>query len=676
MAIRDAVLVAGETDAATRAAEALEPVTAVRRAPDPDGALEALREGAVGGVVAGPTVGGVTGAEFAALVTDTATAPVVVVGEGVPTEAARAAGAARVLDADAAADPDRLVAALTGADGREPARQTDDRRVLEELQRVAADSDRPLEERIEFALALGREYLDTSAGVLTRIEDGTQTVQHAVGSPTGLTSGETAPLNEAYCRRTLAAEEETLAVADTTTAWPDDPAHERFGLGSYVGTTVRVRGETYGTLCFADPEPRGEPFDRRRRTFVELLAQWVGYELTAHEQARAIDDRDRALRERGQLLETVGDHVGEVIWVTTPGKDEMEFVSAAYEEVWGRPREQLYERPLSFVEAVHREDRDRVRAAIEAQQTDPDGYEETYRVVQPDGEVRWVEDTAFGVYEDGDLVRIVGVASDVTDRRERERDLELVETVFEEVQDAVFLVDVERPAPTSPPTFRVERVNPAYERATGLDAADIEGQTPRDLLGPETGAAVERRYRECLRAGEPVEYEETLPLGEDARVWQTRLAPVTEEGRVRKLVGATRNVTERKQREQKLREQRAFTESLLDGLHDVFYAVDEDGQFIRWNDRLEAVTGYDADQLAEMQPVDLVPASDRDRVWAAIDDVADGAVRTVESALVTADGEAVPYEFTGAPVERDGEVVGLTGVGRRQAEPERRREVG
>jgi len=139
--------------------------------------------------------------------------------------------------------------------------------------------------------------------------------------------------------------------------------------------------------------------------------------------------------------------------------------------------------------------------------------------------------------------RFIAIARDITGRKERERRLEQSDTIFEHAQDAMFLVDV------TGSEFTVQRVNPAYERATGLSAEQLVGKTPRDVLDAETGAAVEDRYRRCVDRREPLEYEEQLPIDGELTTWETRIAPVIVDGRVTRLVGATRNVTDRRERE-------------------------------------------------------------------------------------------------------------------------------
>ncbi|WP_435196706.1 bacterio-opsin activator domain-containing protein [Natronomonas sp. EA1] len=114
------------------------------------------------------------------------------------------------------------------------------------------------------------------------------------------------------------------------------------------------------------------------------------------------------------------ENVEEVVWMTDPEKAEMLYVNPAYEEVWGRPREELYEEPRSFLDAIHPEDRERVQAALDAQTEGR--YDETYRIVRPDGAVRWIRDRAVVIPGAGqDVYRVAGIAEDITERKRRER---------------------------------------------------------------------------------------------------------------------------------------------------------------------------------------------------------------------------------------------------------------
>ncbi len=116
------------------------------------------------------------------------------------------------------------------------------------------------------------------------------------------------------------------------------------------------------------------------------------------------------------------EHIRDVFWVSDPEKVSIEYVSPAYEEVWGRSRAALYADPTEWLDAVHPQDRDRVRDALELQIRGE--YELRYRIVRPDGDIRWVWDRAFPVRgPEGGVDRIVGVAEDVTEQVTLEQQL-------------------------------------------------------------------------------------------------------------------------------------------------------------------------------------------------------------------------------------------------------------
>ena len=87
----------------------------------------------------------------------------------------------------------------------------------------------------------------------------------------------------------------------------------------------------------------------------------------------------------------------------------MLYISPAYESIWGRSCESLYQHSTSFIDAIHSDDRDRIVAALEKQARGD--YDEEYRISRPDGQVRWIRDRAFPVKDGrGRVHRIAGIA--------------------------------------------------------------------------------------------------------------------------------------------------------------------------------------------------------------------------------------------------------------------------
>jgi PAS domain S-box-containing protein len=114
------------------------------------------------------------------------------------------------------------------------------------------------------------------------------------------------------------------------------------------------------------------------------------------------------------LLQQLAGAIDDVFWLSDPSKKRMHYVSPAYERIWGKTCQSLLESPQAWIEAAHADDREAVRkSALLDQLTGK--YDIEYRIVRPDGEVRWIRDRAFVVKDaDGNAANIAGVASDIT----------------------------------------------------------------------------------------------------------------------------------------------------------------------------------------------------------------------------------------------------------------------
>ena len=245
------------------------------------------------------------------------------------------------------------------------------------------------------------------------------------------------------------------------------------------------------------------------------------------------------------------DNLDQVVWMTTPDKDRMVYISPAYERIWGRSCESLYASPRDWIAAIHPDDRERIAHAALTRQADG-GYDEYYRIVGPDGSAKWIHDRAFPVREaDGRVGCIVGVAQDVTAHRSIEQELrrtqEFLQAVLDTSPSPIFVKD---------PAGRYLLANTATAAALGLPPENVLGHTDAELHG--VADEVERFValdREVLETGATVKLEEPLTDPNGAIRWyqavKTRLTGPSGEPLV---LGVATEITERKRAETRARE--------------------------------------------------------------------------------------------------------------------------
>jgi two-component system, cell cycle sensor histidine kinase and response regulator CckA len=149
----------------------------------------------------------------------------------------------------------------------------------------------------------------------------------------------------------------------------------------------------------------------------ETYALMVLNEITARKRA------EQALRAAEGNFRQLAESIREVFLLTDPGDGRLLYVSPAYEAIWGHTCQSLYQQPQQRFDAIPDEDRARVLNAVRTKQT-LGTYDEEYRIVRPDGTVRWIRDRAFPVRDAaGTVIRVAGVAEDITDRRSLEEEL-------------------------------------------------------------------------------------------------------------------------------------------------------------------------------------------------------------------------------------------------------------
>ncbi|MBI3417619.1 MAG: PAS domain-containing protein [Verrucomicrobia bacterium] len=192
------------------------------------------------------------------------------------------------------------------------------------------------------------------------------------------------------------------------------------------------------------------------------------------------------------LLRQIVARIDDVVFIVAPDAERILYVSPSYEQVWGRSCQSLYADSASWMEAIHPDDREQTKATITRPNSEMEVRHE-FRIVRPDGAVRWIRTRTCALLDEyGQVRRLVGIAQDRTERRRaelvrREADAKFTRVV-ETITDAFLALG---------PDWRCAYANPVSERLLRRERAELLGSVLWEIF-PEMSAG--KFSEDCRRA--------------------------------------------------------------------------------------------------------------------------------------------------------------------------------
>jgi len=171
---------------------------------------------------------------------------------------------------------------------------------------------------------------------------------------------------------------------------------------------------------------RIEQLVAQRTTQLSAANADLEHEITERQRA------EEAFRESELRFRQLAEHIHEIFYLFEVESEQMLYISPAYEQIWGRSERALYQQATDFIEAVHPDDRPGVYTMLD-QHTRGENSTIEYRIVRPNGEVRWILDRSFPFRDSiRNVYRVAGIAEDITERKQAEEALRQMNDVLEQ----------------------------------------------------------------------------------------------------------------------------------------------------------------------------------------------------------------------------------------------------
>jgi PAS domain S-box-containing protein len=469
------------------------------------------------------------------------------------------------------------------------------------LYELMDDAEVSLAEKQRRALALGREYLGvTNGNIQRRNSDNTDTVVVTVGeNPALFPEGSVLDRSTTYCRRTVESQSPVALSNVPEQGWDDDSAYRKHGFECYLGTPIFTRGEAYGTVCFMSAAPREMDFTADEKAFVELIARLLGRALEAAEYEQRVENRSRAQRHSEQKYEALLQLAPDAIFVVDAETGTIETANGRAASLSGYTADELH--GMSILDIHPEADRERYLELLEH------GFDEQIQerfddgtplvLTRSDGTEIPIELGASRVELDDHEV-VLGIVRDISERRERERELTRSREFLRQIQEAVDLGGWEIDLDSGSGRWTDE-----VYRIFGLPVdTDLTVEEAIQLYHPEDRPRLTEAFERLTTEGEPYDLELRIQTADEEVRWVRTVGRPQYEGSdggdngPSSVLGIIRDITERKERERDLRiKDQAIEESTV-GIT-IGDANRSDTPIVYANAGFEELTGYAKEQV-------------------------------------------------------------------------------
>jgi PAS domain S-box-containing protein len=295
--------------------------------------------------------------------------------------------------------------------------------------------------------------------------------------------------------------------------------------------------------------------------------------------------------ENEEKLQQIVNNINGVFWLRSADRLDMLYVSPSIESLFGISQQALYDNPNLFTDAVHQKDKERVKKAL-AEFIETGAFSEEYRIVKPEGEIRWMVSNAFPVKnETGETIRFAGIVNDITKQKESEiavkEHAQNLNALIEAMPDMIFIMHRDGTI--------LEIYGPDAEKLIA-PSDQLIGKSILDCFdGDETKRHLSI-YNDCIETGQTGIIEFELTVGDTKLRFESRIKPLDDD----RLLTVVRDVTQTRILQNAHKQELDFRKFLFETNKDGMVIFDDDHKVIDVNTEFCQMLGYTADEMKKL----------------------------------------------------------------------------
>jgi diguanylate cyclase (GGDEF)-like protein/PAS domain S-box-containing protein len=359
---------------------------------------------------------------------------------------------------------------------------------LRKLHEITAAQGLSFEDKVVALLTAGCALLDLPIGILSRVDRGRYEIIDAFTPNESPKAGAVFAFSKTYCRVVLNANGPHVFSRPRASALEEHPCYKGRRLEAYLGLTVLVGGEVYGTLDFLSFEPRGRQFTPADEEILRLMGQWVGGDIARQHIERALQESEERYR---NLVESTSDWVWEL-----DEEGRYRYCSPRSRDLLGyEPDELIGRSPFDLMPSAEAR---RVRKSLADTLHDRKPFVSLENEnLHKNGTRVVLETSGVPIFSTaGRFLGYRGIDRDITERKRAEealfREKERAQVTLHSIGDAVITTDADR---------LVEYLNPTAKVLTGWSMHEARRQPLKSVLAlidEQNRAPVEDPAARCL----------------------------------------------------------------------------------------------------------------------------------------------------------------------------------